>query len=314
MSEHKITVEGGSSVRLPTSGKYCDRDIIVTAQGGGTELPALTSPAAESDVVKGKEFIDASGVKKTGTVEEVDGAVFMDNCAEFSPDGDYMVAVGTFPSGNGKLIRGDSAVIVPVPGDWLGDATPEDVVAGKTFTSAYGVKRAGTAQLGVTLPVLSDPAGENDVREGKEYIDADGALRDGRLKMDGVFTPDWGTYVPVEVQYDSDDRYLVMKNTDGIGGGLETVNVTFTIYGEGTVYYMGSDGNMATLTNPYEETVAVVKNNPVIVWYQKYDGTYLILRDLSGGSVLDDSAAAVNGHSVSVLLFQEDGNVLYEEA
>lgn len=30
-----IEVEGGSSVRLPTAGKYCDRDIVVTAKGGG---------------------------------------------------------------------------------------------------------------------------------------------------------------------------------------------------------------------------------------------------------------------------------------
>lgn len=29
-----IEVEGGSSVRLPTAGKYCDRDIVVTAHGG----------------------------------------------------------------------------------------------------------------------------------------------------------------------------------------------------------------------------------------------------------------------------------------
>lgn len=36
MSEHNITVEGGTSVRLPTAGKYCDRDIVVTAQGGGS--------------------------------------------------------------------------------------------------------------------------------------------------------------------------------------------------------------------------------------------------------------------------------------
>jgi hypothetical protein len=35
MSEHNITVEGGTSVRLPTAGKYCDRDIVVTATGGG---------------------------------------------------------------------------------------------------------------------------------------------------------------------------------------------------------------------------------------------------------------------------------------
>lgn len=35
MSTHNIDIEGGSSVRLPTAGKYCDRDIIITASGGG---------------------------------------------------------------------------------------------------------------------------------------------------------------------------------------------------------------------------------------------------------------------------------------
>lgn len=35
MSEFNVEVQGGSSVRLPTGGKYCDRDIIVTASGGG---------------------------------------------------------------------------------------------------------------------------------------------------------------------------------------------------------------------------------------------------------------------------------------
>lgn len=32
-----ITVEGGKSVKLKTAGKYCDRDIVVTSTGGGTE-------------------------------------------------------------------------------------------------------------------------------------------------------------------------------------------------------------------------------------------------------------------------------------
>ena len=31
-----IEVQGGSSVRLPTAGKYCDRDIVVTATSGGS--------------------------------------------------------------------------------------------------------------------------------------------------------------------------------------------------------------------------------------------------------------------------------------
>ena len=33
-----IEVQGGSSVRLPTAGKYCDRDIVVTATGGSDDL------------------------------------------------------------------------------------------------------------------------------------------------------------------------------------------------------------------------------------------------------------------------------------
>lgn len=35
MSEFNIEVAGGSSVRLPTAGKYCPKDIVVTASGGG---------------------------------------------------------------------------------------------------------------------------------------------------------------------------------------------------------------------------------------------------------------------------------------
>jgi hypothetical protein len=43
MSEFNITVDGGSSVRLLTAGKYCDRDIVITATGGGGGLPSTIS-------------------------------------------------------------------------------------------------------------------------------------------------------------------------------------------------------------------------------------------------------------------------------
>lgn len=36
-----ITVDGGKSVRLKTKGKYCDRDIVVTAEGGTEDLNAV---------------------------------------------------------------------------------------------------------------------------------------------------------------------------------------------------------------------------------------------------------------------------------
>ena len=58
MSEHKITVEGGSSVRLPTAGKYCDRDIVVTAT------------AAADPVVTGIDYSGFAGGNFTATFSD----------------------------------------------------------------------------------------------------------------------------------------------------------------------------------------------------------------------------------------------------
>lgn len=62
MSEHNITVEGGKSVRLLTAGKYCDKDIVVTAEGGGgAELVASlldgTIVELECDATKVRQYM-----------------------------------------------------------------------------------------------------------------------------------------------------------------------------------------------------------------------------------------------------------------
>lgn len=67
MSEHKITVNGGNSVRLPTAGKYCDRDIFITALPGGVELPELENPGSAADLMAGTQMIDGDGKVVDGT-------------------------------------------------------------------------------------------------------------------------------------------------------------------------------------------------------------------------------------------------------
>ena len=37
MADIEITVDSGTSKRLLTAGKYCDKNILVTATGGGAE-------------------------------------------------------------------------------------------------------------------------------------------------------------------------------------------------------------------------------------------------------------------------------------
>lgn len=63
MSAFNIEVAGGSSVRLPTSGKYCDRDIIVTATGGGG--------GGESPTVLLDAILDGSLTSIDSTVKSV---------------------------------------------------------------------------------------------------------------------------------------------------------------------------------------------------------------------------------------------------
>jgi hypothetical protein len=56
---HNITVESGKSLKLKTAGKYCDRDIIVTAEGGTTP----SEPIIEAlDITENGTYTAADGV------------------------------------------------------------------------------------------------------------------------------------------------------------------------------------------------------------------------------------------------------------
>lgn len=46
MSEFNITVDGGTSKRLLTAGKYCDRDIVITAEESGGQTIYYTRAGA----------------------------------------------------------------------------------------------------------------------------------------------------------------------------------------------------------------------------------------------------------------------------
>ncbi len=48
MSEYNFTVESGASLRFKTAGKYCDRDIVVSATGGLEIARAIANRTIES--------------------------------------------------------------------------------------------------------------------------------------------------------------------------------------------------------------------------------------------------------------------------
>ena len=105
---HNITVEGGTSARLPTAGKYCDRDIVVTATGGGSvNKPATISGInlhnAETDIPN--TYLDKATViaynnwKTTDFIKVENGkfyfiystsAIGAQYCSKFDANKDYV--------------------------------------------------------------------------------------------------------------------------------------------------------------------------------------------------------------------------------
>ena len=82
---HNITVEGGTSVRLPTSGKYCDRDIVVTATGGGSvsepsTISGINLHNTETDIpntyLNGATVIAYNGWKTTDFIPVEEGKFY----------------------------------------------------------------------------------------------------------------------------------------------------------------------------------------------------------------------------------------------
>jgi hypothetical protein len=74
---HKITIEGGTSVRLPTAGKYCDRDIVITSTGGKEDLDdVLTEQDTLIDELKAVLVSKANNVSVIDPLEITENGTY----------------------------------------------------------------------------------------------------------------------------------------------------------------------------------------------------------------------------------------------
>lgn len=140
----------GTNIRLHSTPK--EKTLLDTASTVTATAPLSSfGDATAADVVKGKTFTGAAGLAQEGTLSELGELIGIDAYPEV--DGEYLV-LGTLPTK--KCVMDTSASIqVKTALSNLGDASAADVAAGKTFTSAAGVKVAGTGKLDATTIVNS---------------------------------------------------------------------------------------------------------------------------------------------------------------
>lgn len=145
-----ITTPGsGGSYSIPAS--YIPEDTRYV-KGNDETVVNVTIPktkfgnATVADVVKGKTFSSAEGIAQTGSMEEVDQ--FELGTEAISDVGSNYVFPVVSENSVGNLMAGyvnkATDYNVFVPKSEFGNATSGNVLKGKTYTSADGLKKTGT--------------------------------------------------------------------------------------------------------------------------------------------------------------------------
>ena len=136
--------------------------------GGGTVLPALDNPATSADMAEGKQLIDAGGNVVTGSLPVRSGE-FSKDCEGVEPYGTLLSPYCVLDSD--VLLKKDTKVYVDLVSYEYGNAKPEDVAKGKTFTSESGFKVEGTAQMGGGYAIKSGTTTSQTINTGLSDVE-----------------------------------------------------------------------------------------------------------------------------------------------
>lgn len=136
----------------------------IIASGGSGGIDTSDATATTTDIVSGKTAY-VNGEKITGTVKETTGTTILSNTTV--PRVSSSNTEHTYNFSEDKLQRKNSKITIKTPLSKYGDATAEDVVSGKTFTSVEGVAVTGTHVCEGGIDTSDATATEADITNGK---------------------------------------------------------------------------------------------------------------------------------------------------
>lgn len=286
-----IREKSGTSGKMAFPNGMAD---AVRSISSGVELPELDNPGTAGDVALGKQFIDGNGSVIEGTLEEKYVLQISDQVSVETDDGTIELVA---PVQTDCIIRKGKYSRLIARASAFGDALPEQVTKGTTFTSAYGVNIEGTMEPGSGGVNTSDAtATAEDIAIGKTaYVNGEmvtGTIEDGDTwhyyYNGGVSAYEEDGAICFDHAFDKDVLYrkgerIILAHSD-LGDALPQEVVkgrTFTtskgVKIEGTME-PGSGGSEAVLNfevvggtaapaNPSENTIWMNTDQNITGWY-----------------------------------------------
>lgn len=232
-----------NSAAYPENGEqdgyqYVYMGTLAGTGGGNGTLPTLTNPGSATDLAEGKELIDGNGNIVTGSVKTYNSQALWNNIAPAVDGTDLKLSVN---ASTPYLFRKGVAVKSPLSN--FGDATAADVVTGKTFTSAAGLKVVGTGTGGSGLVMKSGITTSNVIDTGLSEIQMlvlhkSGVAAQGLVQL--VYQKDTGKTVSSYCMSYSTAFSTLGVNEDykgNVNGGIFTWNGTGSaVLSENTEY------------------------------------------------------------------------------
>ena len=208
----------------------------------GTEIPLRGYDTSDANVTKHDLPLDITAYGPNGKIEgfvdtygpnESVGCPF--NSMTYNPSNKTITVKGDL--GNPIMFRDGCSTTVSVGGNRFGDATAADVAAGKTFTSAAGLKVAGTAAGSSAADVTFDLYNNGFDNLVVVYMSKTDGVMDTTIPNSdhrSITTSEGSMVVLINQAFNGDTIDLVPDNGVHIAQGWRTTNVTMFVAGAET--------------------------------------------------------------------------------